>query len=176
MGITNRRSAKHARVRSSVKRDIACRIALVSLLTTLAGCDGSLVEPFVGGKAPVGGEPAASPPSPSPTPTPPPITPSGIPIYVRVSPSFIPGTQRYVFYDDGTFGLQYVRPDVGFFEYGGGYSRPDSVISFLFDANGGDWTATGTVRGDSLFVKHNLDMLMSDFEDGVYVLSSTESP
>lgn len=88
--------------------------------------------------------------------------------YERVTPSFIPGVSRYAFYEDSTFGLQYNRPDVGFFEYRGRYSRTGSTIALRFNANNGAWTATGTREGDSLIVRYNSDMIWSDFEDGVY--------
>ncbi|HEX6252473.1 MAG TPA: hypothetical protein VFZ56_13705 [Gemmatimonadaceae bacterium] len=171
MGTTNRRSTEYARFTPAVKRDMVCRIALASLLVTLAACGGSLVEPFVGGKAPVGGDAAGG--QPGPTPAAPPVSPAGAPIFLRVSPSDIPGTQRYVFYDDASFGLQYERPDWGFFEYRGRYGRNGEGVSFSFDANNGAWTATGTFRGDSLIVKYNDMMLWDDFEDGVYVLTSS---
>lgn len=161
---------------ASVKRDMGFWLAFASLVVALAACGGSLVEPFAGGKAPVGSEPAGgapspAPPSPPPPLTPPPISPSGSPIYLRVSHSYIPGTQRYVFYDDASFGLQYETPDWGFFEYRGNYTRVESAISLRWN-DAGAWTATGTVRGDSLIVEYSDDMLWSDFENGVYLLES----
>jgi len=98
----------------------------------------------------------------------PPLSRPGI-IYDRISPSVIPGNERYVLYEDGTFGLQYVTPGFGFFEYSGKYSRADSAIAFTFDANNPTWLADGVVAGDSLVVQYNHDMVMSDFEDGLYV-------
>lgn len=90
--------------------------------------------------------------------------------YDRVTPSSIPGTSRFVLYDDGTFDLQYLRPDFGFFAYAGKYARADSSITFLFNdaATAGPWVAAGILRGDSLVVKFNLVMILSDFEDGMY--------
>jgi hypothetical protein len=76
---------------------------------------------------------------------------------------------RYVIQEDSTFALQYLSDEVGLFEYTGRYSRENASIVFSFDANSGAWQATGTILGDSLFVAYNLDMQMSDFEDGVYV-------
>ena len=77
---------------------------------------------------------------------------------------------RYVLYEDGTFGLQFIQ--VGeFFEYRGRYARADSLITFDWDgwSTAGPWGATGTFRGDSLVVKYNPVMQMTDFIDGTYV-------
>src|SRR5947209_7547063 len=116
---------------------------------------------------------AATPPPPPSPPTP---TPTFRPctrqaaIYDRVTPSVIPGSSRYVVYDNGRFTLQYLRPDWGLLEYPGNYSCADSLIAFSFDASSPTaWLATGTVHGDStLVVAYNSDMSLSDFEDGVY--------
>jgi hypothetical protein len=79
---------------------------------------------------------------------------------------------RYVLYEDSTFGLQYVNARWGFFEYTGRYARVNASISLDFDANRPQWQATATTQGDSLVVTYNLDMMLSDFEDGVYRLAS----
>lgn len=126
------------------------------------------------------GRPPAAPPTPTPTPTPtpnPPDYPSPSrpgATYNRITSSYIPGSQRYVIYDDSTFSLQYVRPDWGFFEYPGKYSRTDAALSFRFDgwSTAGAWLAAGILSGDSLIVKYNLIMQLSDFEDGVYKSSA----
>lgn len=99
-----------------------------------------------------------------------PISPSGV-TYDRVTSSFIPGSSRYVIHGDGTFSLQYVRPDWGFFEYKGHYSRANSTIKFKFDAwsVSGPWVADGVLCGDALTVKYNDIMLWDDFEDGLFV-------
>jgi len=92
-------------------------------------------------------------------------------IYDRQTVSVIPGSSRYVFYDEGVFSLEYIRPDGGFFEYRGHYSRADSSITFSFDgwSVAGPWLATGVVRRDSsIVVRYNVIMQLSDFEDGVY--------
>src|SRR4051812_22353568 len=85
--------------------------------------------------------PAPSPPTATPFP---PLSRSGV-IYKRTTPSFIPGEQRYVIYDNGTFSLQYLRPDWGFFEYLGRYVRADSVLTLNFNAasSAGPWQARG---------------------------------
>ena len=92
-------------------------------------------------------------------------------VYDRQTVSVIPGSSRYVFYGEGVFSLEYIRPDWGFFEYRGHYSRADSSIAFSFDgwSIAGPWLATGIVRPDSsIVVTYNVIMQMSDFEDGVY--------
>ncbi len=82
-----------------------------------------------------------------------------------------PLVSRYVLYQDSTFTLQFSSPKFGMFEYLGRYSRADSVITFDWDgwSIAGPWGATGTLRGDSLDVKYNIIMQLSDFVDGVYV-------
>jgi hypothetical protein len=139
-------------------------ITLCALLVTLAGCGDSYlpVEPSL----PARGEPTP----PAITPEFPSISQPAL-IYNRVSSSFIPGSSRYVLYDDSKFSLQYVSPKWGFFEYLGTYSRANSAIAFEFEGWNvmGPWLADGIVAGDSLTVKYNDVMLLSDFEDGVYV-------
>ena len=48
-------------------------------------------------------------------------------------------------YGEGRLSLEYIRPDMGFFEYRGHYSRADSSIVFSFDgwSIAGPWLATG---------------------------------
>jgi hypothetical protein len=145
------------------------KITLSALLVTLGGCkdSGLPVEPSAPPLLP--GEPPA-PPAPT-APQNFPVPSSAASLYDRTSPSVFDGNSRYVIYENGTFSLQYVSPVWGFFEYPGRYSRTDSAITFQFDANGGafpSWLADGIVAGDSLTVKYNHDMLMSDFEDGTY--------
>ena len=143
------------------------KITLGALLVTLAGCKDS----------PLALEPSRSEPSGPTIPPDFPALSSPAGIYDRTSPSFIPGNSRYVLYENGTFSLQYVTPDWGFGEYLGRYSRTDSAIAFQFDGwNGmGPWLADGIVAGDSLTVKYNVAMVMSDFEDGVYIRSTSGS-
>jgi hypothetical protein len=80
-------------------------------------------------------------------------------------------TSRFVFYDDGRFGLQFSSPRFGFFEYGGTYARAGSQITFGWDgwSIAGPWGASGTLRGDTLHVSYNTIMQLSDFIDGDYV-------
>jgi Tol biopolymer transport system component len=105
-----------------------------------------------------------------------PLAPAISGVYVRVSPSSVEGTSRYVFYDDSTFGLQYTLSR-GVAEYRGKYTREGSVISFSFEGWSlmGDWMARGTLEKNDLTVTYNLVMLLTDFEDGVYRLSPAET-
>jgi hypothetical protein len=82
-----------------------------------------------------------------------------------------PLASRYVLYDDGTFALQYSSANFPFFEYHGTYSGNNGRIDFDWEgwSTTGPWGATGTLTEDSLSVKYNFIMLMSDFEDGAYV-------
>jgi hypothetical protein len=140
---------------------------IVTVCLGLAGCQESPLEPPPHAR----GEPPPGPPPPIPG-FPPVASPAGI--YDRISASFIPGGSRYVLYDDTRFSLQYVRPDWGFFEYPGKYSRSGSLLTFDFDASNlaGAWLADGIVSGDSLIVKYNIVMQLADFEDGLYVRKS----
>ena len=137
------------------------KITLGALLVTLAGCKDT--------RLPI--EPSAPPPSePSG-----PITPTSsvVGIFDRISPSFLDGAQRYVLYADSTFNLQYD----GIPTFPGIYSRADSTITFKFKAPSvvAAWLAGGIFRGDLLVVKYNDVMLLSDFEDGAYMRSTSES-
>ena len=78
---------------------------------------------------------------------------------------------RYVFYADGTFGLQFSSARAGFFEYRGRYARTDARITFDWDgwSIAGPWGATGTLSGDTLRVEYNTIMQATDFVDGMYV-------
>jgi hypothetical protein len=74
---------------------------------------------------------------------------------------------RYVLYDDGTFALQFS----GLFEYRGTYQELDGRINFDWQgwSAAGPWGASGSLHGDTLDVKYNLVMQMTDFVDGVYI-------
>jgi hypothetical protein len=138
------------------------KITFGALLVTLAGCKDSGL--------PV--EPSAPPPSEPSAPTNFPVPSSAASVYDRISPSLYADGSRYVIYDNGTFSLQYA-----FGQYLGRYSRTDSAITFQFDGWSamGPWLAGGTFTGDSLTVKYNDVMNWSDFEDGTYMRSTTES-
>jgi hypothetical protein len=71
---------------------------------------------------------------------------------------------RYVLRGSGSFSLQY--PTLGS-EYVGTYSQQGDSILFRF-ATDGRWDATGTLNGDSLEVRYNVIMELTDFENAVY--------
>jgi len=129
-----------------------------------------------------GKNPPTNPVVPTPAPVPPPITAypplnrAGA-VYDRTTPASIPGSSRYVIYDDGTFSLQYLRPDYGFFEYLGRYLRAGPVLTLGFNDNAGSWQARGVLRADSsLTVQYNLPMGLADFEDGTFRSSRPLAP
>ena len=72
---------------------------------------------------------------------------------------------RFVLRDDGSFGLQYSSLSYSFFEYKGTYTEQNGNVTLAFHANNGRWTATARFRRDRVS-QYNLDMQMSDFEDG----------
>jgi hypothetical protein len=122
------------------------------------------------------GRPGSVPPqSPQPpAPLPPPPTISGpAALYQRVTPSSY-GSDAYLLSlgADSAFVIEF--PD-GSSSWGwaGRYERTDSTIVFHYNA----WSAAGglegrgTLRGDTLFIKYNVIMQMTDFEDGAYVRS-----
>ena len=150
-----------------MRRPISRSILVLIAVRSLAAC---------AGESPTAARPEVPPVVPTPaTPSPPPITAlpasGAVAIYDRQTVSVIPASSRYVFYGEGVFSLEYTRPDWGFFEYRGHYSRADSSIAFSFDgwSIAGPWLATGIVRRDSsIVVRYNVIMQLSDFEDGVY--------
>jgi hypothetical protein len=83
-----------------------------------------------------------------------------------------PLASRYVLYDDGRFALQYSSANYPFFEYRGTYREANAVVTFEWEgwSVAGPWGATGSVTGDSLNVRYNEIMQLSDFVDGVYIL------
>jgi hypothetical protein len=75
---------------------------------------------------------------------------------------------RFVLYDDGSFALQYLNAPTG--EYRGRYKEVDGNITFEWEgwSTAGPWGASGSLTANSLTVRYNLIMEMSDFEDAVY--------
>jgi hypothetical protein len=55
--------------------------------------------------------------------------------------------------------------------WSGTYGRADSVLVFRYNAwnAAGESSARGTLRGDTLLLRYNDIMQMTDWEDGVYV-------
>jgi hypothetical protein len=82
-------------------------------------------------------------------------------------------SSRYVFYADSTFALQFNSATFGPFEYGGHFVRTNAGIKLNFDGWNvvGPWEASGIMNADALTVTYNSSMSLSDFIDGVYVLS-----
>jgi hypothetical protein len=79
---------------------------------------------------------------------------------------------RYLFYPaERTFALQYENTKWGPFEYTGRYTLAGDSITLDFDgwSVAGPWQATAYIRSDSLVVRYNIIMALSDFEDGVYL-------
>ena len=75
---------------------------------------------------------------------------------------------RFVLYDDGTFALQYGITG----EYKGSYAELNNEIRFTFDAYRRELEigAIGTLSDDTLKLRFDPYMSMSDFEDAVYTL------
>ena len=78
---------------------------------------------------------------------------------------------RYVLFSDSTFHLQFASLRFGVVTYAGRYSRTETTINFSWVTGGGPpWDAVGTLQGDTLHIRYSMNMLMSAFIDGVYVL------
>jgi len=75
---------------------------------------------------------------------------------------------KYVFYDNGAFVLIYdpLRPG-----YRGAYLETNGEVLFSWEgwSRAGPWGASATLRGDSLTVRYNEVMQMTDFEDALYI-------
>jgi hypothetical protein len=141
---------------------IVCRcIALFSALVLSIACD-------------YNNPPAAPSSTPTPSPSPTVVRPTVIPgsIYLFSAPLSHPvagytSSSRYVLDDHGGFALQY--PSLSG-EYAGTYRQENGVLTFHFNGDG-RWEAIGTLTGDSLEVRYNVIMMLSDFDDAVYRFS-----
>ena len=152
----------------------AVRCGTVLILVLATACTNSILP-----TAPTSTNP--SPTSTNPTPTT--DSPRSFPsisrpgrIYVAVNSPLYPMhgsplASRYVLYDDGTFALQYSSARYPFFEYRGTYKEANSLVTFEWEgwSVAGPWGATGSLSDDSLSVRYNIIMQLSDFEDGVYL-------
>ncbi len=78
---------------------------------------------------------------------------------------------RYVLHDDATFALQYTSGGYPSGEYRGTYSEAGGLVSFEWEgwSAAGPWGATAVLTEETLTVRYNLIMQMTDFEDGVYL-------
>jgi|SRR5688572_23448330 len=75
-------------------------------------------------------------------------------------------TSVYVLNPAGTFALHYPELSATL-AYVGTYQQDGDHISFRFSGSGA-WEAEGTLDGDSLTVRYNIMMEMSDFENAIY--------
>jgi hypothetical protein len=85
------------------------------------------------------------------------------------NPDTYTATTKFVLHYDGVFVLQF--PGLG--DYRGGYTEANGVITFAWEgwSTAGDWGATGTLQGNSLTVRYNEVMWLTDFVDAAYVLT-----
>ena len=160
---------------------ICARVIAVVLFGALSGCSEKAGNPVI---------PIVPPPKNPDTPTPPvvsgsppafPAVPSTSTAYVgppRLYDFFIAvhGSSlptRYVLNPDSTFVMQFASYSYGIFSYTGRYVREGAKLTFSWDGSysGAPWSATGTLRGDTLGISYNINMQMSDFIDGAYVLA-----
>lgn len=151
-------------------------VALVALAVSL-GCSGGSDGPLSPVPDPVAPPRGPLPPVTYGTPPPFPVISDAIAIYTgpeglydafaAMHGSSLP--TRYVFFRDSTFRLQFASALFGVLTNSGRYSRTD--LTFTFHWDGAEAGATGTLRGDTLDIRYNEKMSMSDFIDGPYVRS-----
>lgn len=140
--------------------------SIVTLLALFSAC----------GKSTLPTEPTATFGSSVPTETAgsfgfPPVSGTTRVYLATTAPSFslLEGTSRFVLYDDSTFVLQYSHLANG--GYGGTYEvANDGGVTFRWHgwSRGGPWGSTGTLTGNTLTVRYNVIMGLTDFDDGVY--------
>jgi hypothetical protein len=141
----------------------AARCALVALLVCASACADSVIptEPTI-----------PSRPTPSPVEFPAVSRPARIYLFANelsYPVSELTKRSRYVLYDDGTFALQYVQSR-GSSEYRGMYKDASGLITFEWEgwSAAGQWGATGSLSDDSLSVRYNEIMELTDFENAIY--------
>lgn len=115
-------------------------------------------------------QPVAKINPPPPPPTLPTITaPSAL--FRRITPASY-GSDSYLLSlaADSAFILIFPNGEM-YGAWSGRYERADSVLIFHFQgpSPAGELTARGTLRGDTLLLRYDELMQMTDFEDGVYV-------
>jgi hypothetical protein len=144
------------------------RACLVALVTSLAACDQAATSPVAPSR------PAGAAATPSSVVVPPGATVTGV--YTFRSELSYPVTaytraSRYVFFDNGRFVLQYTSLGR---EYAGWYAAaPDGGLQLTWEgwSVAGAWGATGTLTTDTLTVRYNVIMQLTDFDDAVYALA-----
>lgn len=137
------------------------RTAVVVLVALALACGGSgFTEPTIT---------SAAPPSPPTSPFPALSGPSRTFVFQRelFPPAFdYTKHSHFVLYDNGAFVLQYPSG-----EYRGGYTQTGNTITFGWEGSSiaSPWVAVGTLASNTLTVRYNIVMVLSDFEDAVYV-------
>ena len=146
-----------------------CRGAVILLLLLTAACGGSAPT------SPTGAVQATpTPPTPPPGPSFPPLEgPSRTFVFNRelsYPVSDYTKKSQFVLYDNGAFVLQF--PSIGQGGYRGGYREANGQVAFGWEgwSPAGVWSATGALAGNTLTVRYNDIMYLTDFEDAVYVL------
>lgn len=143
------------------------RRALLAVLLPIAagGCADSTPASPAPRQVPV---PTIPPPSPPQAPS----IPEPTVRYERVTPLSYGASDAYLLSlsADSTFAIIFPNGRT-FAAWSGRYSRSDSVLTFRYVAwsAAGELLARGTIRGDTLLLRYNTIMQLTDFEDGDYV-------
>ena len=160
---------------------LKCAAVALTLAGSLLGCSESTpvgpVSATVSHQDPPAAQPIAYPDAPAfPAPS------RSAAVYVEGEEVYAFGyayhqsklASRYVFYEDGTFALQFSSLKYGFFEYPGKYTRTDSTIDLIFSGynRAGPWYASAKLIGESMNVYYNGIMIGADFNNGLYVRSA----
>lgn len=156
MGLNCRRQPKHTTIRIG---------AVMFVMLLLAGCAGP------GPGSPTRRIDGTTPP---PANSPQPSGPSRIFAFdhpLSYSVSEYTKRSRFDLYDNGAFVLEFpICSCPG--AYRGTYKNANGILTFEWEgwSVAGPWSASGTLRGDTLTVTYNTVMQLSDFEDAVYRL------
>ncbi|MDX1646505.1 MAG: hypothetical protein R3304_05125 [Longimicrobiales bacterium] len=147
-----------------IRDTLPVALALGLVLAVSAAC-GDPVRPY----DPVA-EPGDPPPGGAVGDSFPPV-PESSTAYDRVSPYSSGTISRYVLDTTGGFELQYLSSSLAYHALPGTYAREGSELRFDFEAwsLAGPWKATGILEKDTLRVSYNVVMLLSDFQDGVFI-------
>jgi hypothetical protein len=107
----------------------------------------------------------------APTQQPPTIAGAAV-LYRRVSPLSYGSAVSYLLSRDADSAFTIIFPDGSkSWAWSGRYERADSVLTFHYNARSGagEFGARGIIHGDTLFLRYNVLMQLTDFEDGVYI-------